>query len=333
MPDRTMQCPMPENEAQRLQAVLSYGILDTAPEVDFDTLTRVATLAFNAPAAVIGLMDSDRLWFKSQLGIGVQQLDRRIAFCAHAIMRPGELFVVEDLRLDTRFQDNPLVANAPNLRFYAGSPLIDRHGYALGTIAVVDTRPRVFNEGQRALLGDLSSLVISILESRQQAILLNRLAMTDHLTGLANRAQFERTLKSEMAHARRTGERFTVLYMDLDDFKQVNDSFGHAAGDEVLREVARRMMKQVRAEDLVARLGGDEFGIFFRQSADESAESLASRIFEAVSEPVTLSTGDTVSVGISTGIAHYADDIESMPALLAQADRALYEIKRKNALS
>ncbi len=332
MPDLTMQCPMPNNDAQRLQAVRSYDILDTAPEVDFDTMTRMATLAFNTPAAVIGLMDSDRLWLKSQLGLGVQQLDRQIAFCAHAIMRPGELFIVEDLRQDTRFSANPLVASAPSLRFYAGSPLIDRHGFALGTIAVVDTRPRVFNNAQRTLLSDLSSLVISILESRQRALLLSRLAMTDHLTGLANRIQFERTLKSEMAHARRTGERFTVLYMDLDDFKRVNDSFGHAAGDEVLCEVARRMMKQVRAEDLVARLGGDEFGIFFRQSADEPAESLARRIFAAVSAPFTLSTGDTVSVGISSGIAHYTDAIESMSALLVQADQSLYQAKRKNAL-
>ena len=332
MPDLTMQCPTPENEEQRLQAVFSYDILDTPPEADFDTLTRVATLAFDAPAAVIGLMDSDRLWLKSQLGLGVQQLDRQIAFCAHAIMRPGELFIVEDLRQDPRFRENPLVAGTPNLCFYAGSPLIDRHGYALGTIAVVDTRPRVFNDAQRTLLSDLSSLVISILESRQRALLLNRLAMTDHLTGLANRAQFERTLKSEMAHAQRTGEQFSVLYMDLDDFKQVNDSLGHAAGDEVLREVARRMVMQVRAEDLVARLGGDEFGIFLRQSADESAEFLASRIFEAVSEPVTLSTGNTVSVGISTGIAHYTDTTESMSALLAQADQSLYQAKRKNAL-
>lgn len=333
MSDPTMQCPLPENEAQRLQAIQSYEILDTPPEADFDILTRVAAHAFDTPAAVIGLMDSDRLWFKSQLGLGVQQLDREIAFCAHAIMRPGEIFVVEDLRLDPRFRDNPLVVNAPNLRFYAGSPLIDQHGYALGTIAVVDIRPRVLSDELCTLLGDLSSLVISILENRQRTIQLNRLAMTDHLTGLANRAQFERTLKSEMAHAQRTSEQFSVLYMDLDDFKQVNDTLGHAAGDEVLCEVASRMVMQVRAEDLVARLGGDEFGIFFRQSPDESAEFLAKRIFEAVSEPVTLSTGDTVSVGISTGIAHYTDDIESMPVLLAQADQALYKAKRRNALS
>jgi diguanylate cyclase (GGDEF)-like protein len=322
------KCPIPENESQRLRAVRSYDILDTPPEVEFDTLTRVATHAFNAPAGVIGLMDSDRLWFKSQIGLGVPQLDRQIAFCAHAIMRPDEPLVVEDLLNDRRFERNPLVTQAPNLRFYAGAPLIDRNGYALGTIAVVDTQPRKFSESERAALRDLSTLVITALDSRHRANLLGRLAMTDHLTGLANRAQFERTLSSEIAYARRTGEPFTVFYMDLDDFKEVNDSFGHAAGDEVLCEVARRMTNQVRAEDLLARLGGDEFGVFMRPSVEDPAESLAKRIIDVVSAPIILSTGDKVSVGISIGIATYTDSIDSLAALLAQADKALYEDKR-----
>jgi diguanylate cyclase (GGDEF)-like protein len=222
-----------------------------------------------------------------------------------------------------------LVTQAPHLCFYAGAPLIDRHGYALGTIAVVDTQPRSFSQAQRALLRDLSSLVVTALESRHRVNQLGHLAMTDHLTGLANRAQFERTLISEMAHARRTGESFSVFYMDLDDFKVINDTFGHAAGDEVLCEVAHRMSDQVRAEDLLVRLGGDEFGVFMRQSVEVSAESLAKRIVEVVAEPISLSTGDKVNVGISVGIATYTDSARSMANLLAQADQALYENKRK----
>jgi len=330
MSDETLKCPLPADETLRLRAVHSYEILDTLPEVDFDILTRVAAHAFDAPAAVIGLMDSERLWFKSQIGLGVQQLDRQIAFCAHAIMKPDELLVVEDLRKDSRFEGNPLVTHAPHLCFYAGAPLIDSQGYALGTIAVVDTKPRTLGETQRMLLRDLSTMVISALENRQRAIILSHLAMTDHLTGLANRAQFERTLNAEMAHSRRTGESFTLLYMDLDDFKKINDNFGHASGDEVLCEVARRMTDQVRTEDLLARLGGDEFGIFMRPSAEESPESLAKRIVEVVSAPITLANGNKVSVGISVGIATYVDTIDSMNTLLAQADRALYEVKRKS---
>ncbi len=326
---QALQCPIPANEAQRLRAVRSYEILDTQPEVDFDTLTRVASHAFNTPAAVIGLMDSDRLWFKSRIGLEVPQLDRQIAFCAHAIMRPNEPLVVDDLQQDNRFRGNPLVTQAPYLRFYAGAPLIDRNGYALGTIAVVDTQPRKLSEVQRALLHELSTLVITAMENRQRANQLGHLAMTDHLTGLANRAQFERTLNAEIAHARRTGESFTVFYMDLDNFKIVNDNYGHAAGDEVLREVAGRMLDQVRAEDLLVRLGGDEFAVFMRHSIENSAESLAGRIVDAVSVPIILSSGENVSVGISVGIATYTNAVDSVNTLLAMADQTLYEAKRR----
>lgn len=323
-------CPIPENESQRLRAVRSYEILDTQPEVDFDTLTRVATHALGTPAGVIGLMDANRLWFKSQIGLGVPQLDRQIAFCAHAIMQPGEPLIVEDLQQDPRFKDMPLVTHAPYLRFYAGAPLVDRDGYALGTIAVVDVEPRKLSDTQVELLRDLSTLVITALENRQRAKLLSQLAMTDHLTGLPNRAQFERTLNSEMAHACRMGETFTVLFMDLDDFKVINDTFGHHAGDEVLCEVARRIEKLVRAEDLLARFGGDEFGIFMRQSSDDNSESLANRIVEVVLAPITLSSGHKVTIGISIGIANYTDAIDTVHALLDHADQALYKAKEKN---
>lgn len=326
-------CPIPENESKRLRALRSYEILDSQPEVDFDTLTRVATHALGTPAGVIGLMDANRLWFKSQIGLGVPQLDRKIAFCAHAIMRPGEPLIVEDLQRDSRFEGNPLVTQAPHLRFYAGAPLIDRDGYALGTIAVVDVEPRKFGDAQVELLRDLSALVITALENRQRAKQLSQLAMTDHLTGLPNRAQFERTLNSELAHARRMREPFTVLFMDLDGFKAINDTFGHHAGDEVLCEVSRRMEKLVRAEDLLARFGGDEFGIFMRQSNDNTSESLANRIVDAVFAPITLSTSFEVTIGISIGIASYAGDIDSVETLLELADRALYKAKRRNGNS
>lgn len=330
MNNLALSCPIPANEAKRLEAVRSYEILDTSPEVDFDALTRLAAHTFGTPAAVIGLMDADRLWFKSRLGLDVPQLDRQIAFCAHAIMRHDELLVVDDLQKDPRFENNPLVTQPPHLRFYAGAPLIDRNGFALGTIAVADTKARTLSETKHVLLWDMATLVISVLENRHRANQLSYLAMTDYLTGLANRVQFERTLNSEMAHSRRTGEIFTVFLMDLNDFKAVNDTFGHAAGDEVLCEATIRMTKQIRTEDLLARFGGDEFALFIRQSEADTVDSLARRIVDAVSAPITLSTGEKVSVGISVGIAKFTESIDSIYTLLAQADQALYIAKRRN---
>ncbi|MHB1300079.1 MAG: GGDEF domain-containing protein [Burkholderiales bacterium] len=316
-------CPFPENETQRLEAVRSYNILDTPPEVDFDALTRVAAHSFDTPVAVVGLMDSDRLWFKSKLGLEVPQLDRRIAFCAHALMLPDQLLVVEDLTRDPCFMDNPLVTGPPHLRFYAGAPLNDAQGYALGTIAVVDNKPRMFGEMHRDVLHDLATLAMTALESRRRSIQLAQLALTDHLTGLSNRAEFDRAL----ARAVQTDSTFFLLLMDLDGFKAINDRFGHAAGDEVLCEVAGRLRGQFRAEDVLSRLGGDEFGAVV--SSGKSAKMLVRRITEAVCAPIALSSGDTLCVGISVGIASCTRAVDSPISLLAQADQALYRRKRE----
>jgi diguanylate cyclase (GGDEF)-like protein len=321
-------CPVPANEVQRLEAVLAHEILDTPPEVEFDALTRLAAHTFNTPAAVVGLMDSDRVWFKSQLGLGVPQLDRQIAFCAHAIMQAGQALIVQDLQTDPRFTDNPLVTQAPHLRFYAGIPIVDSAGHALGTFAVVDNKPREFCAAQRHALHDFSTLAMTALESRRRALKLGRLATTDFLTGLANRAEFERTLHSEMARSKRSKASFAVLFMDLDGFKYVNDRFGHAAGDEVLREVASRLAMQVRQEEVLARLGGDEFGVVMRLGNGESPEALVNRIQESVTMPVTLSCGTVVNVGISAGFALHTNKKQTATALLAQADQALYQAKK-----
>lgn len=322
-------CPIPENESQRLDAVRSLRILDTEPELEFDALTRVAAHTFSSPIAVLAMMDADRLWFKSRLGLDVPQLDRKIAFCAHAIMRPREPLVVQDLKTDARFTDNPLVANPPNIRFYAGAPLVDEVGHALGTIAVIDAQPRAFDSAQRAALMDFSTLVMTALQGRQRALEMKRLATTDHLTGIANRAHFDMVLETEMGHALRTGEPVSVLYMDLDGFKEVNDSLGHAAGDDVLREVARRLAGQIRMGDVHARLGGDEFAVVMRQADQNAAAMLARRIAAALERPVTLPGGRMVQVGISVGMATSTAAARSAAALLEEADQSLYRTKKR----
>lgn len=326
----TIDCPFPENELQRLQAVRSYEILDTHPELEFDALTRVASHTFGTPIAVVAIMDADRLWFKSKLGLDIPQLDREIAFCAHAIMRPQEPMVIPDLLSDQRFSENPLVANAPHLRFYAGAPIVDPTGLALGTIAVLDAQPRSFSNAQRDALTDLSTLVVTALQARRRAMDLQRLALTDHLTGIGNRVQFDKALVAELNHSKRTGTPFTVLCMDLDGFKSVNDTFGHPAGDEVLCEVTRRLSALVRQGDVLARLGGDEFAIVMRSGDQGSATALAQRIVKSVRQPVALSTGQTVEIGVSVGMASHTESVSSASALLARADKALYEAKRES---
>jgi diguanylate cyclase (GGDEF)-like protein len=153
--------------------------------------------------------------------------------------------------------------------------------------------------------------------------------MTDHLTGIANRAAFDKAIAAELRYAIRSDDPFTVLCMDLDGFKDVNDRFGHAAGDERLCEAAARVVGQVRQEDVLARLGGDEFAVVLRHGDQNVAAALAQRIAGAMQQPFRLFAGDMVRVGISVGMASHSNVTTSVPALMAQADHALYEAKNR----
>lgn len=318
--------PIPGNELERLRALLSYEILDTPPEPGFDAVTHIATQALNAPISVVGLLDSDRLWFKSRKGLDLEQFDRDIAFCAHAVLQPGELLIVDDLSKDERFRNNPLVTEGPNLRFYAAAPLVVENELVLGTIAIVDSRPRTLSEQERTVLRELGVLVMAVLQNRHRARLLQRMAMTDYLTGLGNRAQFEHALRAELAHADRQDAQLTLLYMDLDGFKAVNDECGHEAGDDVLRQVAARLQETARSEDIVCRMGGDEFCIITRATSTEGALNLAERIETTVSAPYRLSTGQEVHVGVSIGISTRSGELDT-EKMLGHADRQLYQQK------
>lgn len=155
------------NEPARLKALHAYHILDTDPEQMFDDLTLLATQVCGAPIALITLVDENRQWFKSKIGLDVKETARNISFCAHAIEQPG-LFEVPDTLADGRFRDNPMVVNEPHIRFYAGAPLLTRDGDPLGTICVVDRLPRTLTDDQRAALNALRRQAETQLELRRK---------------------------------------------------------------------------------------------------------------------------------------------------------------------
>lgn len=332
---------IPEVESKRAEALLHYQVLDTAPEDSFDDLTGLAAYICQTPIAAIGLIDNKRQWFKSKIGFVSQEEPRDITFCAYAILQ-NELLIVRDTLTDERFATNPFVIRDPHIRFYAGVPLINPDGLALGTLCVLDHESRdLSNEQQKALRivalqvvtqlelrRNLKVLKHSIAHRKQSQELLRHNAFHDQLTNLPNRVLF----MDRLAHAlklkkRRKNYLFAVLFIDLDRFKLVNDSLGHMVGDQLLIAIARCLESCLRPKDTVARFGGDEFAILLKNLKDvDDAISVVRRIQEQLKLPFKLN-GQEVFTSISVGIALNTIDYERPEDLLRDADTAMYRAK------
>ncbi len=160
--------PLPGNETSRLAALRSYAILDTLPEQDYDDIARFAAKICGTPIALISLVDKQRQWFKSRYGLTTSETPREHSYCAHNILDPDELMVVPDARKDERFVGNPLLEGDPQAVFYTGAPLVDEHGYALGSLCVIDNKPRELDKDQLTSLKSLSRQITRLLELRRR---------------------------------------------------------------------------------------------------------------------------------------------------------------------
>ena len=157
--------PLPPDEAARIAALRSYSVLDTLPEHEYEDVAALASFICGTPISLISLVDENRQWFKSRVGLDAEETPRVQSFCAHTLTQP-ETLIVEDAQLDDRFADNPLVTGNPNIRFYAGAPIINAEGHVLGTVCVIDTKPRALSEAQIKALETLSRQVMALLEAR-----------------------------------------------------------------------------------------------------------------------------------------------------------------------
>ncbi len=344
--------PLPEDEAQRLQALRDLCVLDTPPEPAFDALTALAAQLFDVPVALVSLIDESRQWFKSAHGLHLRETRRDVALCTHTIIAPQGRMVIEDTLNDARFADNPLVVGTPGIRFYAGVALLNPDGLPLGTFCLIDFKPRSLDARQLSQLRALAAQAEAQLhlrmrvqqlhaltrEMRQQHELLERqrqalqarceeLATEVHvdvLTGSGNRRAGEARLGEEFALASRLQLPLSVCLIDVDHFKDVNDSYGHPHGDEVLRRVARLIGEALRASDYVARFGGEEFLVVLPGAEPATARAVAERIRAHVADahwerPPVLT--------ISAGVASRSSTTTSPEHLLQQADKALYRAK------
>lgn len=442
--------PQADREARRLRALADYRLMDTPPEPEFDRLVSLAARLFGVPTVLISLVGADRQFFKAKVGLDVCETSREVSFCSHAIAHDDILLVPNALK-DIRFSTNPLVLGAPFIRFYAGMPLTVGTGERIGTVCLIDSRPRSdFTPHDRQNLSDLAALVVDRIEMRRlesvrtvsqarfeniaatspdaivcsdaQGVItfwnrsaerlfgyaasevtdrpgeivipaswrriyeaelarlrrgeameladrtielsglrkdgsefpaefslstwdegntasvgaiirdvterreneerLFRLACMDALTDLPNRAAWRERLTDTLA----AGKPASVLLLDLDGFKEVNDTLGHSAGDAVLRETARRLETVCHEADMIARLGGDEFVALLPTNDLRTAQVIADRLIDVLAAPHSFA-GEHIAVGVTIGIATAPDHGTAPEHLLNAADLALYRAK------
>lgn len=313
----------------------------TSPSACFDEVMRLACLILDVPVALVSYRHLDQQWHLAPHGLTAREAERCMEFCVRNA-RMGELVEGGDAQDGPDWQPQALIRSGPRLRFYAGIALTRLDGEPLGALFVFDARERTLNAMQRESLRLLAGRVQAEIDLRRRLEELDQatqrrsrvedqlrhLAAHDPLTGLANRSTFQDRLGVQERQARRRGEGFAVMFLDLDRFKWVNDTLGHEVGDTLLAQAAERLRGTLRQSDTVARLSGDEFAVLMPELEHaEEAEALASKLVQILAQPFELA-GRKLHLGVSVGVAIYPQHGE-IEALTRHADLAMYEAKRQ----
>jgi diguanylate cyclase (GGDEF)-like protein len=306
-------------EAERLRALQKLDVLDTPADEAFDRITRLTRKLFDVPVAIVSFIDGHRQWYKSATGTETTEVPREQSFCRYVIA-DGAPVVVPDATEDSRFAENPYVLTNPGVRFYAGFPLQTKDGYNVGTLCLVDVKPRAFDAAELEVMSDLAHMVMDELQLR-------RSADKDVLTDAFSRRAFKEAAESQIALAIRHRHPLSVISFDLDYFKHTNDTFGHAAGDQVLREAAKICARHLRASDMLGRLGGEEFSILLPNTDQAGAVETAERLRRAIEATEIEREGAAIKTTASFGVASLSPSARDIETLLELADQALYRSK------
>ena len=310
----------PVNEDDRLSALDRYDILDTRQEESFDRIARLIKLTLDVEIGLVSLMDAHRQWYKAVEGGGGKEVPLDVAFCRY-MLEDGRAFVVPDATSDPRFRENPYVTGAAHVRSYAGAPLRTSEGFTIGSICAIGSTARDFSPREQAILAELAALAMNEIELRT-------LATSDGLTGVMSRRAFKDDAERFVSLAKRHRGALSCISFDLDHFKAVNDTYGHAGGDQVLVGVAKATASILRKSDLVGRLGGEEFAVLLPHTDSLHALEVADKLrlmFRGLTFP---GSQPPISITASFGISTLDAAVDDLDTLLQKADEALYDAKR-----
>jgi diguanylate cyclase (GGDEF)-like protein len=306
----------PAQEDTRIDTLQSMKILDTPAEERFDRLTRIAAKLFDVPIALVSLVDENRLWFKSSYGLDMNEMPRDTSFCTHAIL--GEdILLVPDAARDERFSGSPVVTAGPTIRFYAGCPLKAADGSALGTLCLMDRKPREFTEDDMALQRDLAHMA-------ERELAAGEMVTMDELTMLSNRRGFEVLSSHALELSRRFEKPAALLYFKLDHFTEITDSSGQAEGDRALKAFGQLLKLTFRESDVLGRLGGDEFAVLMTNVSNNELENALERLHSTV-EKFNKEAKRDYNIDFSFGkVGFDASGHADVGDLMAQADALMF---------
>ncbi len=325
-------------ETLRLAGVHKGDLLDTPLESRFNRIARVTRRALGVRAATISLLDDEREWIKAADGWDLRELQRSRSLVA-TLVTGGSPLVIVDTQLDTRCRRHHLVTRAPKVRFCAVYPLRDRDDTLVGALAAYDIKPRDPAEGNMlGILSDVGQLaqrelfLVEVSGAQEQLLAklgsARRQALLDELTRVWNRRGGLQLLEQTLSDASRQTQGLGVCIVDLDHFKQINDTHGHMAGDAVLMKVAAALVDTVRPSDVVCRMGGEEFLLIIPDVTAPQIAEILERVRNRIATDAIRVPKGAVRLTVSLGACvQLPNESHSAEDLLRRADDALYRAK------
>lgn len=313
-----MSTPMQDDGAAGMAALRRLDLPDGAPEDQFEKILALVRAVLGVPIATVKLVDANQRWFDSHNDLPAPDMPHETLFCTHIVAARVPVAIVDAL-LDPRVANSPLVTGEPFVRAHLGAPLMTANGHAVGALCAIDTEPREFTPAQVDVLVRFARLAMDELEMHQ-------VATTDHLTGSLSRRGLLAAMDREIARCRRYGRPAALAMLDVDHFKWVNDTYGHAAGDAVLCQLVARCTATLRPADLVGRLGGDEFAILLPETAEDVAAPTIERLRRSIATPFDIGATDRLRCSASFGLTGLALH-DTAGSWLDRADDALYAAK------